>query len=137
MQIVVPLIGVALIVYGYYSYGWGGVAIIVGGLVMFLLLHFTRVMMVLKRAANRPIGYVDSAVMLNARLKRGMVLLQVIAMTRALGELRSPKDAQPERYRWTDPGGSRVDTEFHEGKLRGWALARPEAAEGLDKGGAA
>ena len=36
---------------------------------VWVLLHFTRMMTILKRAANRPIGYVDSAVMLNAKLK--------------------------------------------------------------------
>ena len=53
-------------------------------------------------------------------------LMHVIAMTRALGELRSPKDEQPEHYRWTDGGGSYVDTVFNGGKLQSWALTRPE-----------
>jgi hypothetical protein len=48
-------------------------------------------------------------------------------MTRALGELRSPKDTQPELFRWTDGGGSWVDATFVDGKLREWALTRPEA----------
>jgi len=94
--------------------------------VMFLLLHFNRAMQVLKRAAERPVGYVGSAVMLNAKLKPGVTLMHVIAMTRALGELRSPKDEQPEHYRWTDGGGSYVDTVFKGGKLQSWTLTRPE-----------
>ena len=69
---------------------------------MWLLLHFTRMMQVLKRAANRPVGFVDSAVMLNAKLRPGVTLLHVVALTRSLGELRSPKARQPELYRWTD-----------------------------------
>ena len=47
-------------------------------------------------------GYVGSAVMLNAKLKPGVNLLHVMAMTGALGEQLSPKDEQPEIYRWTD-----------------------------------
>ncbi|MDD5332485.1 MAG: glycerate kinase, partial [Rhodoferax sp.] len=108
-KILFPLAGVLLVAAAYRSYGWAGVAITVGLLVMWLLLHFTRVMQVLKRAANRPIGYVDSAVMLNAKLKPGVTLLHVVAMTKALGELKSVKDVQPESYRWTDGTESYVN----------------------------
>ena len=62
----------------------------------------------LKRAADRPIGYVGSAVMLNAKLKPGVNLCTWSAMTRALGEQLSPKDEQPEIYRWTDGSASHV-----------------------------
>ena len=92
---------------------------------MWLLLHFTRMMQVLKRAANRPVGFVDSAVMLNAKLRPGVTLLHVVALTRSLGELRSPKARQPELYRWTDGSGSWVECEFHAGKLKRWTLERP------------
>ena len=71
-RIVVPVLGVALVALAWRSYGWAGVALVVGGIVMWALLHFNRLMQALKRAANRPIGYVDSAVMLNARLKPGV-----------------------------------------------------------------
>ncbi len=54
--------------------------------VMYLLLHFTRLMHVLKSAADRPVGYVGSAVMLNAKLKPGVNLLHVMALTESLGE---------------------------------------------------
>ncbi len=100
-----------------------------GGIVMFLLLHFNRTDDVLKRAADRPIGYVGSAVMLNAKLKPGVTLLHVVAMTQALGEQRSPKDAQPEVFRWTDNGGSWVDATFLNGKLTEWKLVRPEVRD--------
>ena len=124
-RIVVPVLGVALVALAWRSYGWAGVALVVGGIVMWALLHFNRLMQALKRAANRPIGYVDSAVMLNARLKPGVNLLHVMSMTRALGELLSPKDQQPEIYRWTDAGESHVTCEFTGGKLVKWALVRP------------
>lgn len=127
-KLMVPLGGLILLAVGYNNYGWSGVAVVSGGIVMFLLLHFTRTMNVLQRAADRPVGYVASAVMLNAKLKPKMTLLHVVAMTRSLGELRSVKDAQPEVYRWTDGGESWVEGEFMEGKLRGWQLTRPEVA---------
>ena len=128
-KILVPLVGLAVLIGAYVKYGWPGVATVGGVIVMYLLLNFNRTMQVLQRARNRPIGHVASAVMLNAKLKPGATLLHVIAMTRALGELRSPKDTQPETYRWTDGGGSFVDAEFRDGKLAGWKLVRPTVAD--------
>jgi hypothetical protein len=128
-QILMPVLGVVLVVAGWRAYGWGGVAIAVTGLVMWMLLHFTRLTHVLKRAAERPVGFVGSAVMLNARLKPGVNLLHVIAMTQALGELVSVKDEQPEVYRWTDATGSHVTCEFSKGRLVKWALFRPPASD--------
>ena len=98
---------------------------------MWMLLHFTRMMQILKRAANRPVGYVDSAVMLNVKLRPGATLLHVIAMTRSLGALQSDKDTQPELFRWTDNTDSHVTCEFHGGKLKKWTLFRPSPADGL------
>lgn len=125
-KVVLPIVGVVLVVVAYRSYGWGGVAIVVGGIVMWMLLHFTRMMKVLQRASGRPVGYCDSAVMLNAKLKPGVNLLHVVAMTRALGEQLGDKEAQPEVYRWTDGTASHVTCEFVHGKLAKWTLFRPE-----------
>src|SRR4030042_1639910 len=93
---------VAAFAVAYAYYKWPGVAIVATGLGTWALLHFSRMMQVLKRTADRPIGYVGSAVMLNAKLQKGKTLMHVIAMTKALGELLSVKDAQPEVFRWTD-----------------------------------
>ena len=124
-KIIVPVAGVAAVVLAYRFYGWAGVIAAAGALVMWVLLHFTRMMQVLKRAANRPIGYVDSAVMLNAKLKPGMTLLHVVAMTRALGERVSAEDEQPEIFRWADAGESHVTCTFVGGKLAHHELFRP------------
>ena len=124
-KIVVPVLAVIGVVLAYRFYGWAGVAAAATGIVMWVLLHFTRMVTILKRAANRPIGYVDSAVMLNAKLKPGMTLLHVVAMTRALGALQSAKDAQPEIFRWTDGGESQVTATFVGGKLAHHELLRP------------
>jgi hypothetical protein len=126
-KLLVPVGAIVLLGLAWRSGGWGGVALAGGVIVMFLLMHFTRTMQVLKRAADRPVGYVASSVMLNAKLKKGVTLMHVIAMTRALGELRSPQDEQPELYRWTDTGGSYVEAVFNGGKLQSWTLTRPEA----------
>lgn len=131
LKILVPLGCAALLVGAYDSYGWPGVGVVMGGIVMWMLLHFTRMMQILKRAANRPVGYVDSAVMLNVKLRPGATLLHVIAMTRSLGALQSDKDTQPELFRWTDNTDSHVTCEFHGGKLKKWTLFRPSPADGL------
>ncbi len=124
-RILIPVAGVAVVAMAYRFYGWAGVAATVSVLVFWLLLHFTRLLHILKRATNRPIGHVDSAVMLNAKLKPGMTLMHVVAMTRSLGALQSPKDTQPEIYRWTDTGDSHVTCTFAGGKLAGHAMVRP------------
>ena len=123
------IIVAAAFVMAHTYYQWSGVAIVASGLVTWALLHFSRMMQVLKRAANRPIGYVASAVMLNAKLQKGKTLMHVIAMTKALGELLSVKDEQPEVFRWTDGTQSHVTCTFLNGKLQSWALFRPGQAE--------
>ena len=125
-KIIIPLSGLALLVAGWRWYGGQGLAAVGGGLMMWLLLHYTRLITILKKAAERPVGYVGSAVMLNAKLKKGVTLMHVIAMTRALGALQSPKDEQPERFRWTDGTDSHVTCEFRDGKLASWTLFRPD-----------
>ena len=124
-KILVPVAGIAVVVLAYRFYGWAGIAGAGTVMVMWVMLHFTRLMTILKRAASRPIGHVDSAVMLNAKLKPGMTLMHVIAMTRSLGALQSVKDEQPEIFRWTDGGESQVTATFAGGKLTQHALFRP------------
>ena len=127
-KIVLPVLGVVIVAVAWRGYGWAGVAMALGGIVMWMLLHFTRMMRVLQRASDRPLGWCDSAVMLNAKLRPGVNLLHVMAMTRAIGEQVSPKETQPEVYRWTDGSGSHVTCEFRHGKLVKWELFRPQPA---------
>lgn len=127
-KIVWPVLGVAVVAMAWRAMGWPGVALAVGAIVMWMLLHFTRMMKVLQNASARPVGYCDSAVMLNAKLRPGVNLLHVMAMTRALGEQVGPKEQQPEVYRWTDGSGSSVTCEFVHGKLAKWELFRPQPA---------
>jgi hypothetical protein len=124
-KILAPAAIVIFTIGAWQSFQWAGIALAVGGVVMWILLHFTRMVTILKKAADRPIGHVASAVMLNAKLKKGATLMHVIAMTRALGELLSEKDTQPEVYRWTDTGQSHVTCTFVGGKLSTWTLERP------------
>ncbi len=128
-NIVIPLGLAALIYVAYDSLGWQGVGAVGGGILMWLLLHFTRLMTVMRRAAERPIGYVGSAVMLNAKLKPKVNLMHVVAMTRSLGVRISQEGQEPEVYRWTDGTDSHVTCEFVHGRLAKWTLERPTQPE--------
>ncbi|MEY3216512.1 MAG: hypothetical protein RLZZ280_889 [Pseudomonadota bacterium] len=125
-KIIAPLAIVVFTIGAWQAFEWAGIALAAGGVVMWILLHFTRLLTILKKAADSPIGHVASAVMLNAKLQKGVTLMHVIAMTRSLGQLLTEKDAQPEIYRWTDTSQSHVTCTFVGGKLMDWALERPE-----------
>lgn len=128
-KILIPLLIVVLVFAAYRAYGMQGIITVSGGLVMWALLHYTRLMNVMQKARHNPIGYVGSAVMLNAKLKPGVNLMHVIAMTRALGEQLSAEGQDPEIYRWTDGTQSHVTCEFVNGRLVRWQLVRPEPAQ--------
>jgi hypothetical protein len=124
-KILIP-VGVIVFVAGaWHQYKWPGVAVATGAVVMWILLHFTRMVTVLSRAANRPVGHVDSAVMLNVKLRKGVNLMHVIAMTKSLGQRLSEENKQPEIFKWTDSGDSFVVCTFKDGKLQGWDMTRP------------
>jgi hypothetical protein len=112
---------------------WGGVAVatVAGALLMWLLLHYTRLMKTMQRAAHRPIGTVSSAVMLNARLSKGMSLLQIIGLTHSLGQTveAQPPGMKPaaETFVWTDASLASVTVVFQRGKARSWNLSRAQS----------
>ena len=124
-RILVPVSVVGMVVWAWHTQGWLGVAAVASAGVMWLLLWFTRVVQLMRRASKRPVGFVDSAVMLNAKLKTGMTLMHVIALSRALGVLESPKNAQPEIFSWRDGSQSVVRCVFVQGRLDSWTLDRP------------
>lgn len=128
-RIAVPLLVIGLLIFAARQYGWAGFFAVSGGLLFWLLLHWTRLLTVMQRAAKRPIGHVDSAVMFNAKLKPGVNLMHVIAMTRSLGERLSTEGEDPERYRWTDSGGSSVSVTLQGGRVSAWELQRPPAQD--------
>ena len=114
-------LAVVAVAVGYTSYGWPGVALAVSVIAFWLLLQFSRALRVMRTAADRPVGHVDSAVMLQSRLQAGMPLAQVMKLTRSLGEKRG--DA-PESYAWRDAGGDEVIVEMKDGRLSRFQLQR-------------
>jgi hypothetical protein len=123
------LTGVALTLAALFAggvfYGWQGVILALTVIVFWLLLQFSRLMRAMKAAGESPIGRIDSAVMLNAKLRSGMKLVDVLPLTRSLGEKTS---TEPETYRWTDDGGVRVELVLADGRLTNWRLIRPDDA---------
>jgi hypothetical protein len=124
-----PVIGWTLaaiaVAVGFWQYGWKGVVLAVTVIVFWLLLQFSRALRAMRDAGGRPVGTIDSAVMLNAKLKRGMTLMQVITITRSLGR---QVGQDPERWRWVDPGGVSVTLTMAGAKLASWQLERPDDA---------
>jgi hypothetical protein len=106
---------------GYWSYGWRGVLLAFTVIVFWLLLQFGRALRTMRMAAGSPVGRVGSAVMLQARLKPGLRLIDVIPLTRSLGERVSE---EPDVWRWRDDGGAAVDLTFAHGRLVAWQLQR-------------
>lgn len=122
-------LAVILLMVGYYNRGWGGFMLVLGAVVFVVLLQVTRIMRILKAASKTPKGQISSAVMLNARLKEGMTLLQVVQMTRSISVSQGDPNAAEVHHRWTDPGGAWVDAFFVAGKLKQWQLGRAENTE--------
>ena len=112
---------------GYVGYGWQGVVLAVTVIVFWLLLEFSRSLRALRNASGRPVGEIDNAVMLHARLHEGMRLVEILKITRSLG--RKTAD-DPETFVWRDGAGSAVEVEFRRGRLSASRLVRaaPEAA---------
>ena len=104
------------------AYGLQGVAVAATVIVFWLLLQFNRAIRVMKNAGSAPLGHVDSAVMLNAKLRAGMQMLQVVTLTRSLGKRISET---PEVYTWADAGASEVRVTFESGRCKHWLLNRP------------
>jgi hypothetical protein len=122
-----PIIGwvlaaLALVTAGQ-TYGVKGLALGATLIVFWLVLQFNRSVRVMKNASSSPIGQVPNAVMFNARLKAGLTMLDLVAITRSLG--RKLAD-EPERWAWTDESGSTVTITLAKGRVTSWRLDRPD-----------
>ena len=122
------LLAVLAVGIGWKLYGWPGVVMAVTVTTFWLLLQFSRALRAMKNAGRAAVGRVASAVMLNARLRPGMTMLQVIALTRSLG---SKVDDSGDVWRWHDDGDCRVTLTFAGGKLQRWELQRRESQRPL------
>ena len=118
----------AALVAGWYAYGWPGLVLAVTAITFWMLLQFSRVTRVMRRAGNAPVGRVNSAVMLQSKLREGMTLMQVLALTGSLGErIEPPAEGADESWRWRDGGDVAVTVNLRKGRARSWTLLRPGA----------
>lgn len=116
---------------GWRGYGWPGLAFAVSVIVFWLLLQFNRSLRAMRNASESPVGHVDSAVMLNAKLQPRMSMLEIVKLTRSLGRRTGGSDGndrEPEVWTWADDGGSHVEVTFVGGRCTRWTLHRPETA---------
>lgn len=118
-------LAVAAIAIGYSLYGWPGVLLAFTMIVFWLLLQFSRALRVMRTAATRPVGLVDSALMSHTRLHKGMKMLQVLRETQSLGKrLPHPSPGSHESWEWQDSGGDSLVVDFVRGRCVGAALVR-------------
>lgn len=124
-----PVLGwtlaVLAVAVGFVAWGWPGVVLAVTVVVFWMLLQFSRVLRVMRGAAGRPVGSVASAVMLHAKLKAGLRLIDILPLTGSLGEKLAD---DPETFRWTDAGGDAVRVELRKGRVAAWHLDRAPGA---------
>ena len=122
-----PIVGWALaaiaLAAGWRGYGWPGIALAVSVIVFWLLIQFNRSVKVMRNAAQSPVGHIDSAVMLNAKLAVGLPMIRIVALTRSLGKRVAEA---PETWAWADAAGSEVQIVFDKGRCKRWVLNRPE-----------
>ena len=85
-RVFLPLLLAALLIGSWHKGGWHGLLLAGSGVLLWLLLHYTRFILIMRRAARHPKGWTHSALMLNSRLQTGLPLLQVVALTQSLGE---------------------------------------------------
>ncbi|MBV8605819.1 MAG: hypothetical protein JO224_14115 [Pelomonas sp.] len=102
--------------------GWQGVMLVACAFVGWLLVQFRRLMRVMDEAGRAPLGAVADAAALDAQLRAGMKLEELVALTRSLGAKTAA--AEP-TYAWTDPGGTRVEVVLAQRRVASWRLVKP------------
>jgi uncharacterized protein (DUF58 family) len=121
-----PVVGwalaVAALAAGWFSYGWPGVALAFSVIVFWLLMQFSRSVRVMRDASESPVGRVPSAVMLHSKLRTGLPMLQIVKLTKSLGQRVSES---PEAWAWADDSGAEVRILFDKGLCTSWTLNRP------------
>jgi len=118
------ILAVLALAAGWRLHGWPGIVMAITVLVFWLLLQFSRSLRVMQNAGRSPVGQVPSAVMLHARLKRGMTLMDIVQVSKALG--RKVSD-EPETWAWCDESGATVTITMKHARLESWHLTRPES----------
>ena len=120
---------------GGWAYGWQGLVMAFSVTVFWLLLQFGRALRVMKNATEKPVGHVASAVMFQTKLLRHMTMLQVVGLTKSLGQKVGVETHSDQTntgndvWRWSDEAGDSVMLTFTKGKLTTWVLQRAQDEE--------
>jgi hypothetical protein len=123
------VLALVALVGGYVGYGWPGVLLAFSVVVFWMLLQFSRALRAMREAAGRPVGRVDNAVMLHARLRTGQRLVDVMKLTRSLGQPAGDTNTpEPEVFLWADEAGDSVRVELRAGRVSAWSLRRADGA---------
>lgn len=116
------LLALACLFAGGAVYGWKGVVFALSAILLLLLLQFTKLMRVMGSASRAPVGRLGNALVVEVRLKAGMPLVDVLALTGSLGEA---VEGRPQAYAWVDQGGDRLTLQFSPAsRLLSWTLQR-------------
>jgi hypothetical protein len=84
----------------------------------------------MRQAGGAPVGRVGSAVMVHARMRRGMRLMEIIPITRSLGQAAEPDPAagpgigMREAFTWSDDSGAQLRVDLVGGRVVRWTLER-------------
>jgi len=128
-RLLFPALAAALAYAAWRSYGWPGLILALLMISFWLLLHFTKLMRLLRTVANRPMGRVRDAGALAKRLKPGMPLVDVMRLTLSIGLLRSPPETDPEVRAWSDETGRTAVCTFEQGRLVSFRLEAERSPE--------
>jgi hypothetical protein len=134
-RLLFPALATALAYAAWRSYSWPGLILALLMLSFWLLLHFTKLMRLLRTVANRPLGRVRDATVLAKHLKPGMPLVDVMRLTLSIGALQSAPDTEPEVRTWSDDAGRTAICSFEQGRLvsfRVEATPQPEPPDTPD-----
>ena len=124
-------LAVAAVVLGHVLYGGAGVMLALSIVVFWLLLQFSRTLRLMRRAAAQPVGHVESAVMLHAKLKPGLRLMDIIGLTGSLGRrLPHPSPGADESWEWRDAGDDTLVVDLVGGRCVGSSVARAASTAG-------
>ena len=126
-----PALAIALSYAAWRSYGLPGLLLAVLMLGFWSLLHFTKLMRLLRTVAGRPMGRTRDAAALHAKLKPGMAMVDVMRLTLSIGLLRTPPETDPEERQWADDQGQALVGRFEGGRL---VSCRLQAASDPDTG---
>jgi hypothetical protein len=124
--LIFPALAAAIAYAAWRSYGAQGLVLALLMTVFWVLLHFTKLMRLLRAAAERPLGHVHDAAGLHRQLKRGQPMTDVVRRTLSLGLRCSGEGQEPEVFEWRDEQGQRVVCAFRHGRLDSFVLHRAD-----------